>query len=29
MKFGTGIDDDEQWLSNYFEVCKSSYNKLA
>ena len=23
MKFGTGIDDDEQWLSKYIKVCKS------
>ena len=23
MKFGTGIDDDERWLSKYIEVCKS------
>ena len=23
MKFSTGIDDDEQWLSKYIKVCKS------
>ena len=23
MKFDTDIDDDEQWLSKYFKLCKS------
>ena len=23
MKFGTDIDDDEQWLSKYFKLRKS------
>ena len=33
MKFGTDIDDDEQWLSKYFKLRKSfslsSYSKYS
>ena len=23
MKFGADVDDDEQWWSKYFQLCKS------